>query len=72
MTENCRGEMRHNGKLPGEMRHNGKLPGEMRHNGSRSALGRVGILRFTTVQCTFSSLRCPYNRHAGLRRNPAS
>ena len=38
----------------------------------RRALGRVVILRFTTVWRTLSSLRCPYSRHSGFRRNPAS
>ena len=35
-------------------------------------VGGVVILRFTTVRRRFSSLRCPYNRHSGLRRNPAA
>ena len=35
-------------------------------------LGGVVILGFTTARRAFSSLRCPYNRHCGLRRNPAS
>ena len=40
--------------------------------GHSSILGRVVILRFTAVRRTFSSLRCPYNRHSGASRNPAS
>ena len=35
-------------------------------------VGGVVILRFTAVRRRFSSLRCLYNRHSGLRRNPAS
>ena len=35
-------------------------------------LGRVVILGFTAARRTFSALRCPYNRHSGLRGNPAS
>ena len=38
----------------------------------RDFVGRVVILRFTAVRGRFSSLRCPYNRHSGLRRNPGS
>ena len=34
--------------------------------------GGVVILRFTAGRRRFSSLRCPYNRHSGLRRNPGS
>ena len=34
-----------------------------------SGLGGVVILRFTTVQRTFSSLRCSYSRHSGESRN---
>ena len=32
----------------------------------------MAILRFTAVRRLFSSFRCPYNRHSGFRRNPAS
>ena len=35
-------------------------------------VGRVVILRFTKVRRRFSALRCPCNRHFGLRRNPGS
>ena len=38
----------------------------------RNFVGGVVILRFTTVRRRFSSLRCPYNRHSGASRNPAS
>ena len=37
-----------------------------------ATLGRVVILGFTTVRRTFSAVRCPCNRHSGLRRIPAS
>ena len=40
--------------------------------GRRFVLGGVVRLRFTAVRRTFSSLRCPCNRHSGESRDPAS
>ena len=77
-ARNRKGDCAANLALPRELARNrarlesrqGSMRGKVKREGwDDGFLGGVVILRFTAVQRTFSSLRCPYNRHSGASRN---